>query len=114
MATLEINGIKIYGYHGCFEEEQQIGQHYFIDILIHADIDEACKADNLDATIDYAVIYSIVKQEMLPSARLIEHVAYRIKQALLQQFSNIKDLKVSVSKPLPPVAGNIQHVKVTV
>ena len=30
--TIEVNGIKIYAFHGCLPEETKIGGHYLVDV----------------------------------------------------------------------------------
>jgi dihydroneopterin aldolase len=44
-----------------------------------------------------------VNQEMQQRSDLLEHVAWRIKQALLQAFPQAIDVKVKVAKKNPPL-----------
>src|ERR1051325_7381791 len=112
MATIEINDISLYAYHGCYEEEQSVGQYYTVNISIQANIVGACKNDDLTKTIDYTNVYDIVKAEMAVKSKLIEHVAFRIKQKIQQSFPGIENLQVSIVKINPPIAaGSIQSVK---
>ena len=113
MSLLEITGIKLYGYHGCFEEEQVIGQEYEIDVVIELSLEQSALNDDLNETIDYCVVYNIVKAQMAIKSKLIENVAYRIKECIKAYSNRIKSVQVSVKKLSPPVHGHIQYVKVT-
>ena len=51
-------------------------------------------------------------EEMKEKAKLIEHVAHKIIQKVHSEFSEIKKLKVRVSKINPPVKGTVEKVYV--
>ena len=72
---INIEGILLYGFHGCLDEESKIGQEYRIDIFIETDFTAAAEQDNLALTIDYCAVYDIVKAEMAIRSKLIEQVA---------------------------------------
>lgn len=44
------------------------------------------QTDNLEATLNYAEVYEVVKTEMGVPSRLLEHVAGRIRSGLLENF----------------------------
>ena len=75
MGIIDVTGIRVYGYHGCLEEEAVIGQEYVIDVKIRCDFSKAILSDDLSHTVDYCTVYEIVKREMAIPSRLIEHVA---------------------------------------
>ena len=62
--TINIEGIKLYAYHGCLEEEAKVGGNYIVDVYITTDFTEAAKTDDLSKTIDYCAVYEITKAEM--------------------------------------------------
>lgn len=51
---INIEGIKLYGYHGCLEEEAIIGQEYCVDIYMVTDFTEASKNDDLEKRLTIA------------------------------------------------------------
>jgi dihydroneopterin aldolase len=113
MPAIKISGIKLYAYHGCLEEEANIGCHYIVDVAIEADITEAAAKDDLNKTVDYVVVYDVVKKEMAVRSKLIEHVAKRIADALLKKVSRIKNVDVTVKKLNPPINGEIEYASIT-
>ena len=38
--TIEVNGIKLYAFHGCLPEEGKIGGNYIVDVTITTDFTE--------------------------------------------------------------------------
>ena len=110
MNTILIEGVKLYAYHGCLEEEAIIGGNYVIDIEIKANLDEAIKTDDLNNTVDYMKVYQIVRREMKIRSNLIEHAANRIARALLNELKKAEEVAVNVTKLNPPVNGEAEKV----
>lgn len=109
-----INGIKLYAFHGCLNEEGAIGGNYIVDIEIHTDFSEAMKADDLKQTVDYVDVNRIVKREMAIRAKLIEHVGYRILESIKSEMEGIVKVKVRVTKISPPINGDVDNVAIVI
>ncbi len=107
MHELLISGIECYAFHGCLNEEEQLGCNYTVDILFSADLTNAVTTDNLSQTIDYVLVNDLVKKEMTIPSKLIEHVCGRIHKSLLKMFPYCTQIKVSLTKYQPPVHGYI-------
>jgi dihydroneopterin aldolase len=112
--TIEVNGIKLYAHHGCLPEEEAIGGHYIVDVAITTDFTEAMQNDDLNKTVDYVDVNRIVSREMAIRSKLIEHVGYRIVQALKSEVSGIDSLKVKVTKLTPPINGDVNDVAIII
>lgn len=113
MHTISVEGIQVYAYHGCLEEEGKIGGNYLVDVHMETDFSEAALTDDLSKTIDYVDVYNIVRVEMAIRAKLIEHVGQRIIDRINKKFSTIKKCKVKIIKLNPPMNGNVDRVSVT-
>lgn len=111
---INVEGIKLYAYHGCLEQEAREGGHYIVDVMIDTDFSEAAKTDDLSKTIDYCEVYSIVEAEMAIRSKLIEQVAQRIIDKLKMQFKTLKSAEVKLTKLKPPINGNVDKVSVVV
>ena len=114
MNKIVIEGIKLYAYHGCLEEESKVGANYTIDITLEIDFTEASKTDELTKTIDYVTVYQIVKVQMAIRSKLIEHVCKRIVSELKKEFETLKSVEVKLSKLNPPMNGNVERVSVLI
>jgi 7,8-dihydroneopterin aldolase/epimerase/oxygenase len=107
-----INQIQLYAYHGCLEEEGKIGSPYTVDIEIDTNFTEAAIQDELSKTVDYVVVYNIVKQEMAIRSKLIESVAKRIGDRLKSECGKGNHYHIKVTKINPPMNGNVASVSV--
>ncbi len=112
--TIEINGIKLYAFHGCLPEEGKIGGHYKVDISLTTDFSEAADTDELEKTIDYVDINRIVTEEMNIRSKLIEHVGQRIVNRIKKEIKNIDSLKIKVVKICPPINGDVENVAIII
>lgn len=114
MHKIAVEGIKIYAYHGCLIEESKIGGNYQVDISMETDFSEAAQTDDLNKTIDYVIVYEIVKAQMAIRSNLIEQVAQRIVNELKKNFSTLKKVEVKVVKLNPPMNGDVEKVSVLI
>lgn len=112
MDRIEIRGIKLYGYHGCMDEESRIGTDYEVDLCVWADLTEGAETDKLSATVDYVMLNRIVKEEMGIRSKLLETVNQRICDRILNEEPRIRKVEVSVSKLAPPINGDVDRVSV--
>jgi len=113
MGLIEVNGIRVYAYHGCLSEEGRIGGHYRVDVAMDGDFGAAERSDKLADTIDYGRVTAIVKERMAERANLIEVVARRILDTLETEWPGRAKWRVRITKEHPPVAGAVDHVVYT-
>lgn len=103
MDKLTLKGLRFYGYHGVFPEENKLGQHYVVDVELVLPLDQAACSDCLEHTINYADVYTQIKQIVTgPPMKLIEAVAGTIATTLLASYTEIVEVTVRVTKPNPP------------
>ena len=114
MAKILIEGIKSYAHHGCMKEEALIGGNYIVDVCLEADLNKPSKSDKLRETIDYVIVYEIVKKEMAIRSKLIEHVAKRIADKLKNKFPKTASIEVKVTKLNPPIPGEVEKVSIVI
>lgn len=111
---IAVEGIKVYAYHGCLEEEAKIGGNYIVDVYLETDFTRASHTDDLNQTIDYCSVFEIVKKEMAIRSKLIENVADRIHRAVVKNFSAVIKTRIRVTKLSPPMNGNVEKVFVEI
>lgn len=112
--TIEVNGIKLYGFHGCLEEEGLIGGNYVVDISLTTDFQLAAETDTLENTIDYVIVNQIVKKEMAIRSKLIEHVGHRILLGLKDSIKNMNAVRIKITKICPPINGDVENVAIII
>lgn len=112
--TIEVNGIKLYAFHGCLEEEGKIGGHYTVDVKMITDFTEAANEDRLEKTIDYVIVNRIVSEEMAIRSKLIEQVGYRILKRLENELANLHSVWIKITKICPPINGDVENVAIII
>ncbi|WNB92007.1 dihydroneopterin aldolase [Bacillus sp. NEB1478] len=115
MDKIYVNGMKFYGYHGVFPEEQKLGQRFNVDVTLLLDLSKAGLSDDLDATVNYKEVYDAVKEIIEGSSvKLLESLAESIAASLLGKFTSIDKTTVKVIKPDPPIPGHYDSVAVEI
>ncbi|HRG57499.1 MAG TPA: dihydroneopterin aldolase [Bacteroidia bacterium] len=112
MHKIHLNNIQLYAYHGCLQEEAMIGSNYSVDVILETDFTEAAKTDDLNKTIDYCIVFNIVKEEMAIRANLLENVAARIIKRLKGELNHLQKVVLTVTKLNPPMNGNVNAVSI--
>lgn len=103
--TVEICNAHIHANHGVMQQENIVGNEFIVDVSASYPIQGATIEDFIDATVSYADIYDIVETQMAVQSDILEHVAGRIAQNILDQFPIINDIKVRIEKVAPPISG---------
>lgn len=104
----------MYAYHGCLPEEELIGGHYRVDISVTTDFSLATESDDLQHTVDYVQLNTIVKEEMAIRSRLIEHVGQRIFRRIQLEIAMVEHLRVKIVKICPPINGDVDDVAIII
>ena len=112
--TINIEGIRLYAYHGCNADEAKTGGSYTVDVYIDTDFTEAIATDQLARTIDYCAVYEVVRSEMAVRSNLIEEAGNRIFHRLKERFAQIINLKVRLTKLTPPIYGDVDRVSIEI
>jgi len=105
--------MTFYGYHGVLPEERTLGQRFIVDVSCYLDLQPAGQQDRLDLTVNYAEVYEVVRRIVEGEPfQLIEALAEQIASAILDNYSLVQFVKVQVTKPRPPFAGEYDGVSV--
>lgn len=111
---MEVNGIRVFAFHGCLQEESRIGGHFRVDVSVEGDLTLAETGDRLADAVDYGKVTAIVQEQMAIRADLIEHVARRILDTLQEEWDAPYFWTVRVVKERPPINGDVAEAVYTV
>ncbi len=115
MDKILLNQLQFYGYHGVYPEETKLGQRYIVDLILYVDLRTAGQTDNLEKTVNYADIFSLVKDIVEGEPyKLIEAVAEKISVEIFSNFTTINKCMVKITKPNPPINGQYESVAVEI
>lgn len=107
MDKIILSGMVFYGFHGMSPAEQELGQRFHVDLVVHLDLGKAGVSDMLEDTVSYTNLYRTVKEVMEgPSRRLLENVAETIAGRILAE-SSVAAVHVTVKKPKVPMKGSV-------
>lgn len=114
MGLIEVNGIRVYAYHGCLDEEARIGGHFVVDVCVEGDFSAAEHSDDLGNTVDYGRVTAIVREQMAVRSKLIEHAAFRVLGALRDTWGAGLHWRVRLTKLRPPIQGDVDQAVYTI
>ena len=111
---VRLNNMTFYGHHGCLDSERRDGNWFRVDFAYDYDMRKAIRTDDLEKAIDYSQIYAIIQGEMAEPANLLEHLAGRILDVIIDRFPKIEWAEITVTKFNPPLDGPVESTSVTV
>jgi dihydroneopterin aldolase len=100
-----LKDLGFYGYHGVFAEEEKLGQRFFIDLELGADLSIPAATDRLSTGISYADIYDVVKATFeTRRTKMLEALAQNICDQLFASFQGVTWVIIRIRKPEAPIA----------
>jgi len=122
MGIVALEGMRFFAFHGYYEEEQQLGNEFILDILVNTDFSVAAATDELytaeaeaeeeqtPTTVNYETIFLLCKAEMNQNTKLLEALIDRIADRIIKHFEDtdlIDGLLVRLRKMHPPLGGRV-------
>ncbi len=115
MDKISIKGLKLYAYHGVNPEEKQDGQNFIIDLDYYVNIAKACSMDTINDTVSYAKVIKLINRVFVEKKYdLIEKAAQVVADAVLNEFSDIFRVDITLKKPEAPIKADFDYVAVTI
>lgn len=111
---LSLVGMRFRGRHGVLPHEKVEAQPFEVDLVLTGDLSRAAESDRLDATVDYAALFDLVRAIVEGrSFDLIEALAGAIATAVLAatEAPVVEAVEVRVRKPEAPIAGEFKTVE---
>lgn len=113
MATITLENMEFRAHHGVLSHEKELGNTFLVTAILEVDTSKAGITDHLEDTINYALVYNSIKKQVELPSNLIEHVAERICDKLINKFLRIQELTLHFSKLNPPLSGKVEKVTIT-
>jgi len=107
-SSISLREVRFHAWHGVMPQEQKVGADFTVSLRATIDLSGAVTSDSVADTVNYAELYEVVKHEMQLPSKLLEHVAGRIGQSVLDRFPQIQKLEVEVTKVNPPMGADCQ------
>ncbi len=101
--------------HGVFDQEEFLGQRFYVDAVMHVEPSGALEDDRIADTVDYGIAYAEIERIITGRRRfLIEALALDIAKALCARFAQVRRAEITLRKPHAPVQGVLDHIEVRV
>ena len=111
---LVLKNMVFYGYHGAFAAEKELGQRFEVDLEMQLDLKPAAVADDLELTVNYVEVYTLVKEVVEEREfGLLETLAETIAGEILSAYT-VEEVVVRVRKPFPPSGGILDYAEVEI
>ena len=95
--TIQLNDIQFYGYHGLYEAEQKMGNNFIVNLSI-AFTPTVSKVTNIQETIDYVNVYTLLSHCMQTPTPLLETLVEEIATAIFDKFEIAEKVFVQITK----------------
>ena len=102
MLQIHLKNIQFFSYHGIFEEERILGNHFIVNITVDVTV-ESIPVLHIKDSIDYVSVYNLVAKRMAIATPLLETVITEIAQSILAQFSLALKVEIAIDKIAPPI-----------
>lgn len=101
-----MENMAFFGYHGVLPAEAELGQKFFVDMALELDLEAAGKTDSVEETVSYAEVFERVQYHFEKKRyALLEALAAAIVSDVLDKFSLVQAVNITVRKPEAPVKG---------
>lgn len=115
MYVIRMKNCAFFARHGVLDEEETLGQRFYVDAALTVEPGRALVDDSIDDTVNYGVAFAVIEKIITGQRRfLIEALALEVARALTARFPQIKKAEITVRKPNAPVPGVLDYVEVTV
>ncbi|HRN56844.1 MAG TPA: dihydroneopterin aldolase [Agriterribacter sp.] len=112
MLKISLHNLKFHAFHGLYKEESATGNDFEVNLDVYFN-EPVEMITQLQDTINYAVLYQLVKNRMSIPEPLLETVAMDIAHQVKEQFPAVREINVSVSKINPPLLNFQGETSVT-
>lgn len=113
MGKICLEGLEFHAFHGVYPHERESGNWFEVDIAVETDVREGTIGDDLARTVNYETLYQFVKEEMEKPSKLLETVAEKIVERVLQDIPEAQQVEIKIAKMNPPIGGKCRRASVS-
>lgn len=109
MLKIELSKLQFHSFHGIHDEEIKTGGDFEVDLIAYVEPD-VVPVKHLHETVDYTLLYELVKRRMDKPTRLLETLVTEMAQEILSNYNKINEVSVKIKKlnaPIPFFKGEV-------
>ena len=112
---IRIEELDVYAHHGVYPEENEKGQHFYVNATLYTNTRPAGLADDLSLSTNYGEVCQVITEFMQQHTfQLIETVVEWTAYEVLQQFPLVQGLDLEIRKPEAPIPLPFGSVSVAI
>lgn len=113
--VIRLKNCAFFARHGLFNEEETLGQRFFVDAELLVDGTDALENDDFEKVVDYGAAFQVIERIITGKRRfLIEALALDVAKDICETFPIVKQTTVTIRKPSAPVQGILDYAEVSV
>jgi dihydroneopterin aldolase len=113
IGKISLEGLEFHAFHGVYPHERESGNWFEVDLSVETDFAAGAIQDDLGRTVNYETLYQAVKAEMEKPSKLLETVAEKIVEQILQHIEAVSQVEIKISKIHPPIGGKCKKASVS-
>ena len=102
MMTINLHKLRFHAFDGIYAEEKVLGGEFEVNMSVRF-IPDVLPVTDLNKTVNYAVLYELVKTSMEQPCPILETFVTKLAGNVLAQFSIVEEVEISILKLRPPV-----------
>lgn len=106
--------MRFHAFHVVLPQERVVGGDYEVDLRVGYPLAKALTSDQVEDTLNYASLYSLVEREMKQPSSLLEHVSGRIAEAVSKAFPKVLSIDLTLTKLNPPMGADCDGASVEI
>lgn len=107
LQTVALNDVKCFALHGYYPEEQLTGTEFLVSVEVT--FVPSGDTEDLQRTVNYEVINTIIQEEMKSTKKLLETVVRLILDRVISSYPFVQTAVAGIKKMHPPMPGEINH-----
>ncbi len=107
LQTVALNDVKCFALHGYYPEEQLTGTEFLVSVEVT--FIPSGDTEDLQRTVNYEVINTIIQEEMKSTKKLLESVVRLILDRVISSYPFVQTAVAGIKKMHPPMPGEINH-----
>ena len=112
MLSIHLQNLQFKSYHGLYEEEKILGNIFIVNLIVKYQ-PASLPIINIEQTINYEDLFSLIEKRMLIATELLETLVTEIAEEIFDKCKNIEEIYISITKQNPPIAGFSGNVAVS-
>lgn len=113
--VIRLQNCAFFARHGLFNEEETLGQRFFVDAELLVDGSDALENDDFEKVVDYGAAFQVIERIISGKRRfLIEALALDVAKDICATFPIVKHATITIRKPSAPVQGILDYAEVCV